>query len=618
MLIAPTYLTGLTEFFWGLMFCVYCATLGLAILRISKVIPFAKQDESINASAEVNLALVIFLATCTGIAIVSQLLFLLGLAKVLSPPFMAISLLSFWLLACTCLWTTRAKSVLVPNWKSLLQAGSTGIVFLSIGITLTWLCIKPPGMWDDTSYHLPYARHYLQEHQLSVNPWLRFPFFPHNGNLLFTLALTWGNEIRAQVMATAIPLTLTAIGLYGVCQQFLRSKWAGWLAIGLFWSLSPIQETLGFAYIDNLLMMFSWAAMVAMALALREQASLRNGWIVICGLLAGTAAGTKLFGAVIVIMIGMAFMFSMGWCRRSVWLYAATAGLFGLGWYVRSYVISGDPIHPAGGNFFGHYLWNAADLISQQQEQATHGTSRNPFLLFSSLQKAGILCLLPGLLSLVQPRLWHAPTRALSLIFLFYVLAWHTTSQVARYTAPILPAGVFLTTAWLYYAGPEQLEAKFSKWMPLLNWSGLLLLTALAVVWPYSKRGISVAESNAWRQNLENRSGYKVMQAANDLKSKYGNKIVQIGYENAIYFFDGQVIGDWFGPGRYSQMLTCTQDCQVAGAEALKELLGKYGAQMMAVNAARFKFNATEYTTLFEVFAITPNDYLLKLKNAPQ
>ncbi|MBD8049679.1 hypothetical protein [Limnohabitans radicicola] len=615
MLNAPTHLTGLTEFFWGLMFCVYCATLGLAVLKTPRLFNFSRKFESVVSPLEINFSLIIFIATCTGLAVVSQMLFLLGLFKVLSPSVMIISLLSLWLLACMQLWTTRTKSALIPNWMSLLQGSSTGIIFLCIGLTLTWLCIKPPGLWDDTSYHLPYARHYLQEHQLSVTPWLRFPLFPHNGNLLFTFALTWGSEVRAQVIATAIPLTVTAIGIYGACQEFLKSKWSGWLAIGLFWSLSPLQETLGYAYIDNLLMMFSWAAMVAMTMALREQSSPGTGWVVICGLLAGTAAGTKLFGAVIVIMIGITLLFNKGWRRQSVWLYSASAGLFGLGWYIRSYIISGDPIHPAGGNFFGHYLWNSADLLSQQQEQATHGTSKNPLLLFSSLQKAGILCLLPGLLSLLQPRLWHVSTRALALIVLTYILAWQTTSQVARYTTPILPAGVFLTTAWLFYAGPEQLQKKLRKFSPALSWIGLIILTALALSWPYNKRGIVSAESKTWSQSLESRSGFKVMQAANDLRHKLGNKIIQIGYENAVYFFEGQVIGDWFGPGRYSQMLNCTTDCHVADAEKLKRLLDQHGANMLAVNAARFKFIPSEYITLFDVQTISPGNYLLILKS---
>jgi len=82
---------------------------------------------------------------------------------------------------------------------------------------------------------------------------------------------------------------------------------------------------------------------------------------------------------------------------------------------------------------------------------------------------------------------------------------------------------------------PNSLK-KLVKWQPVLHWMGLLLLTLAAVYLPYSKRGAVSAESKAWSRNLENRTGFKVMQAANELRPKSGNKIVQIGYENAVYF----------------------------------------------------------------------------------
>ena len=31
-------------------------------------------------------------------------------------------------------------------------------------------------------------------------------------------------------------------------------------------------------------------------------------------------------------------------------------------WYLRSYIVSGDPIHPLGGEYFGYWLWDKYDL----------------------------------------------------------------------------------------------------------------------------------------------------------------------------------------------------------------------------------------------------------------
>jgi hypothetical protein len=615
MITSPSQMIGFTEFIWAIFICFYCAILGYAVINSLQHFVQSRHANRFQFDAAINPAVAFFLSTTTGIAVVCKILFVLGVAKALNPWMIAFSLSLAFLMAATVLWRSGARFKINKAPGALIQGSLTFVSFLLVGLTLTWLCIKPPGMWDDTSYHLPYARHYLEEGQLSINPWLRFPLFPHNGNLLFTLMLAWGSEVRAQVMATAIPLTLTAIGLYGACQEFLKSRLAGWLSVGLLFSLSPVQETLGYAYIDNLLMMFCWAAMLAMAMAFQQQKFQLNAWLIICGLIAGTAAGTKLFGAVITILIGACFLLSWGWRNKAVWVYAATAAVFGLEWYVRSFLISGDPVHPLGGKIFGHYLWNAADLASQHQEQATHGTSKNPMLIMASLQKAGIWLIFPSLLALLQPRLWSAPTRALALIVFFFIAAWQTSSQVARYTTPILPAAAFLSIAWIYYAGPALIQRRLHKGLEVFHWFTILLFFALVAAWAYGHRYTVSAQTKMWRENLENRSGFKVMQEANSKSSQLGNVLVQLGYENAVYFFKGKVIGDWFGPGRYSQMLDCVTSCQVESPENLRILLVHFESKMLAINGVRFKFTPSEYVSTFDVIEVSKNNYLLTLRD---
>ena len=53
--------------------------------------------------------------------------------------------------------------------------------------------------------------------------------------------------------------------------------------------------------------------------------------------------------------------------------FALAAAVLGGGWYARSFWISGDPISPAGGPWFGYFLWNADDLAGQAAEQAAYG-----------------------------------------------------------------------------------------------------------------------------------------------------------------------------------------------------------------------------------------------------
>ncbi len=61
-----------------------------------------------------------------------------------------------------------------------------------------------------------------------------------------------------------------------------------------------------------------------------------------------------------------------------------------------------------------------------------------------------------------------------------------------------------------------------------------------------------------WHEILQETPGYSLMQHANQLIPQHGNRLLQVGFENAVFFYNGIVIGDWFGPGRYRQMMQCT------------------------------------------------------------
>jgi 4-amino-4-deoxy-L-arabinose transferase-like glycosyltransferase len=497
----------------------------------------------------------------------------------------------------------------VANWLPVAQY----VFFSGLFICLVLVAIKPPGMWDDTMYHLPYARHYLQNQAILINPNLRFPLFPHNGNLLFTLGLMYGSETDAQVLAT-LPLFVIALGLFGAGQTFLRSVSAGYLAVVLFLALEPVHEALGYAYIDNILALYCWGAVLALALWLRKGRAL-NHWLVTSGILAGSAAGTKLFGGVVAVVIGLYLVLAVR-KLRPVAIYALSTLVFGIGWYLRSFYISGDPVHPAGGYIFGHFIWNAADLLSQQQEQSTHGVEKSLAHLFGALQKAGAVMLVPALFVFVQPGGRRKPVFFLYLCFVLYLLFWLYATQVARYLSPIIALGALLSVLFVYQAGLGTSLRQLGR-----RWAGLWprRVAALAVgscglaLALLSARTVPATLSN-WDATLKGRSGYELMSAANSLTPEHGTVLLQVGFENAIYFFNGTVIGDWFGPGRYNNMLRCQARCAIAPAAQMAGLMQGFGARMLAVNSKRFEFNPQSYLDYFEVKVQSSDGYLLTLK----
>lgn len=593
----------------AVLFIAYCHLLGLAAQHL-----IARASRS-AAGQERNACLTAFFAISTGMGVVTLLLFALGMAALLHVAGTA-SALAFVLLGALAYLWRHPDAWQSPAPRGSVADGLSLALFLSgLFICLVLLAIKPPGMWDDTMYHLPYARHYLQHHAIVMDPYLRFPLFPHNGNLLFALGLMLGTETDAQVLAT-LPLTVIALGLLGACQLFLRSTLAGVAAVALLLALGPVQEALGYAYVDNLLALYAWGAALALALWLRDPPHARH-WLVICGLLAGSAAGTKLFGGVLAFLIGLYLLLAVRhW--RAVGLYAVTTLLAGGGWYLRSFYLSGDPVHPAGGNFFGHYLWNAADLLSQQQEQSTHGAPKSLANLLLALRTAGIL-LLPAFGAVWLRSGRSRPMLFMYSLFVLYLMFWLFATQVARYLAPLLALGAFLSVFFVHQAALASGLSPClpSRALPLLARMARLVLAAGGVAVAGLGYRAAVPALAGWDATLQSRAGYATMQAANAQAPRYGHTLLQLGFENAVYFFDGKVIGDWFGPGRYSAMLHCDVRCQVVPAEQLAALMQHFGAQMFAINAARFQFDPKQYQQAFDIAAQPQGGYLLMRKSLP-
>src|SRR5690606_23112740 len=84
---------------------------------------------------------------------------------------------------------------------------------------------------------------------------------------------------------------------------------------------------------------------------------------------------------------------------------------------------------------------------------------------------------------------------------------------------------------------------------------------------------------------LATNSGYALYQHANAYRAEYGDRLVQVGFENGVYFFRGTVIGDWFGPGRYRDLLGCESlPCTKSKGEILKQALHRHDAHMIMVS----------------------------------
>jgi hypothetical protein len=563
-----------------------------------------------------NIWLKTFFGLTVGFAVDTTALFLLGLAGWLSGIASVITLATITLLAASQL---KPKFDVRPQLPQLLSIAATLLLFVAIILS----AIRVPGVFDDTSYHLPLARYYVAQQQITLQPYLRFPLSPQNMELLFALGLMtggtqFGAEIVAQFLAT-VPLFITCLGLIGALRWTTGATWPGFFASTLLLGLGPVHVSLGYAYVDDGLILYCWATLLAIALSIvHGDRSWRSPWL-LAGFAAGMAMGTKYFGAILVSLSSL-WLLTVRRDWRATLIYSGTALIFGSWWYIRSWLISGDPLHPVGGPIFGYFLWDAQDLIDQMQEQASHGVTKSISNLWYSIKTAGVgaFALVP--LSLIY---WRRLGPGLSLILgvtLCYFAFWFYTSQVERYLAPIAAAAAFLSIWTIWQMGQSFTQSLFRDSLKITRskTAGAFLCVIAVVVPANNALEQSRNELQHWHQILEQRPGYSLMQYANQLISSYGNRLVNVGFENAVYFYNGIVIGDWFGPGRYRQMIRgsvrqCSDVCRLIPPEAMREVMMHFNALTLLVNRKRFEIDLAAYQRDFTLQQLTPDGALFTL-----
>jgi len=558
-----------------------------------------------------NFWLKIFFGLSVGFAFDTTALFLLGFAGWLSTIPSVTLLVIITLLAASQVKPHSSIRFHLPHLPFIATA-----LFLFVAIIL--FAIRPPGNFDDTMYHLPLARHYLEQRQFILAPYLRFPLFPQNMELLFALGLMtggpqFGGEIVAQFLAN-VPLFIISLGLIGALHWTTGEIWPGFFAPVLLLGLRPVVETHGFAGADIGLMLYCWAALLAIALSIAHgNTGWRCPWLLMAGLMAGMAMGTKYLGAAFITFPAL-WLFAVRRDWRATLVYGGTALIVGTWWYVRAWLISGDPIHPFGGNIFGNFLWDIHDLSGQLG--ATKGISD----LWSSIRIAGVAFALAPL-SLIY---WRRLGPALTLVpaaSLGYFGCWYYLSPTQpRYLAPMAGAVVFLGIWSLWQIG-QTLTRNVSILCHakiIHSKAAAACLSVIAVVVPVNQ---ALEESRSFLQHWHEHlrlyvPGYSLMQDANQLIPLFGNKLLNAGFENAVYFYDGIAIGDWFGLGRYRQMIQCNEagGCRLISPEAMRKVMLHHGARTLLVNRKRFEIDLSTYQQYFTLQQLTTDGALLTLK----
>ncbi len=334
-------------------------------------------------------------------------------------------------------------------WRSLGRRRPLVAVSAAICALVVFLASAPPTSGDALAYHLTAPKLWLEAGEMFPVWWDWATFQPFAAEMLFAYAHALEGG-RAALVVGALLGAYSAVCVYGLGRALAGPTVAAvaalvWVAQGMF-----VWEATG-GFVELALAAFvalaGWHLTVLARLRLLRYAGL-------AGLALGLGLATKYHALVFLPALPLVAALL---ARRDLRLAAAGVSLaataVALPWYVKNWVVAGNPVYPLLTDIFGGRYWSAADSRLFEEMWVGYGTDlwKLPVFPLAFLLETGrfergysyslaLFALAPVAVALGGRR-----ERLLGLAAVAYVLVWwFGMEQITRYLLPILPLAAVL------------------------------------------------------------------------------------------------------------------------------------------------------------------------------
>ena len=589
-----------------------------------------------------------------GYTVLSLATLLTGLAGFLSRPFCA-GLIGLGLLVELALrWRDRGTILrrdARPDHSRWLWIAVIGAAPFLLAMLLGSLL--PSVDFDVNEYHFEGPKEYYQSGRIGFLPHNVYTSFPFGTEMLTLLAMVLrGDWYRGALAGKCVLMTfgpLTGLALYAAGRRWFSEK-AGILAAFLYLTTPWTYRISTIAYVEGGLSFFLFASLLALWLGIereslsdppsarspedmRETRTRRHSYLLIAGLLAGSAMACKYPGVVSVVIPLFLFVAWHSFRPRervfrvadgSLSSSAASAtGLtwvrlpltFGIGvlitigpWLTKNLLETGNPVYPLLYTVFGGKDWNAdlnakwrnghsphshvilgddrESLVNMAIDVVTRNDWVNP-LLFA--------CAALTLLS----RDLRRQTRWLWIYVGYLFLSWWAlTHRIDRFWLPMTPVVALLAgVGGVWFVGGDQPAVRLSRKKPGSWWrcgllgTGIVVTTLVNLVLITSRLGgfnnylldLDVAGKLAARVTAPD-----VLHINDELPP--GSKVLAVGDAEmfearfpAVYntVFDKSIFEEWFGDPSTDLP---AKEKPFRSAEAIREKLRAEGITHLYVN----------------------------------
>jgi hypothetical protein len=302
---------------------------------------------------------------------------LLGLARRLSPTALLVLLAGAALaglrqlpavLAALGQTGTRMVAVLRGSRYRFLYAAAV------VWLALTFLAALGPSSardWDGLSEHLAQAKTYLRHGRVEPLWYDHHSQFPATLVMLYCLALPFGGQGAAKLMHWGFGV-LALLAMWQLARRHLRME-AGGPALWVLMTTPLFGWLATVGYVDLAAVFF---AILTFDYALAWMQDRQAADLVRAGVVAGCGMTVKMQGLVTYGLLGLVVA-AWGWRARAPWrpllAYAILAPLVAAPWYVKSWVLTGNPVYPFAYGLFGGKQWSAEQARAYAWHHASFG-----------------------------------------------------------------------------------------------------------------------------------------------------------------------------------------------------------------------------------------------------
>jgi len=570
----------------------------------------------------------VFYSLGLGLAGMAYAVFILGILQAIYPTSIYALMAVFAVIGLMGCFRMKRQMPILGTWSPRSMQERLACFILAICLVALFLLELTPEIGKDALiYHLAVPKLFIQHHGfyfIEGNVFANYPLF---GEMLYIIGLTLQNDILAKFIHFILLLAIL-LGTGVFIRRQTGAHALPFLGMLIFLSVPSVFITAHMAYNDLFVVYYSLGAFFAFISWTEKNG---KGWLILCGLFSGLAVACK-YTALLLPFLGTLGVLWNAQRRRlparkaagDFSIYAVCLVLAGCPFYIKNWIVTGNPVYPFLFSIFGGRGWDSDQARLYDIFVYSLGMGKEPldYLLLpwnvslrakmDSPQFDGIvgpifLLILPFALGLRRlPR-----ATKIILIYCLCVLAfWAASAQQIRYLMLVLPLLSIVIVVILSYYREQQCKALSAVIF-------LLISVSLAYNFYYIARDFQKIRPLPVISGLENREDFLKRSIPSYGMYSFANrhlpndaKIFSIFMKNYGFLCDRSFYADaMFESHTLQKILSSSHDSQ-----QVRTALNKRGFTHIMYDA---NYVTGDWSTLAprekELFAAFRNEYLTYL-----